>query len=168
MLAKSGFKIVLNGCLNDRGDNLAHYFSRQGDVIDLIALKEVINDDNRHLLLDYNFSQRQCVHIVVCEDKVNAIKKLKVLLEMGADINGQERKGGNTPLHLAVHSNNYKLVKWLCKQPSINKTALNYAQKTPHDIAIERIEKKINNALMEQKKWYKIMHPSGADLSEEE
>ncbi|XP_057321599.1 nuclear factor NF-kappa-B p100 subunit-like [Microplitis mediator] len=168
MLANSGYKIVLDGCLNDKGDNLVHYLSRYGDVDDLISLKEVINDENRYLLLSHNFNQRQCVHVVVCEVKVNAIKKLKLLLEMGADINGQERRGGNTPLHLAVHSNNYKLVKWLCKQPSINKTVLNYAKKTPHDIATERIEKKINSALKEQKKWYKIMHQSGASSSEEE
>ncbi|KAJ8874485.1 hypothetical protein PR048_025345 [Dryococelus australis] len=43
-----------------------------------------------------------------------------MLVDLGADLNASENRGGNTVLHQVVYRKNYKLAKWLCRQPNIN------------------------------------------------
>ncbi|XP_057335624.1 NF-kappa-B inhibitor cactus-like [Microplitis mediator] len=123
---------------NHEGENIIHYLCRNGGVIDLLTFRNAINDENKYLLSEFNRDGKQCMHIVVSLDKVDPINKLTLLMKWGADINSKDRKDGNTALHIAVLTNNYEVAKWLCQQPGVDKEILNFAHKTPYQVACDR------------------------------
>nr|AOH69156.1 hypothetical protein A6F54_87 [Microplitis mediator bracovirus] len=129
------------------GENILHYLCREGDITNLMAFKNVISDANRHLVRQYNRHGKQCVHIVSNPGIADPQEKLKLLMEWGADINGQERVFGNTPLHITAYTRNHKLATWLCNQPGINMGLYNYLFKTPYYVACERNDIKMINIL---------------------
>lgn len=118
---------------NGDGENLAHFLCH-GDVSHLMLLHDQINDDNRHYLMEYNRNQLQCVHITALEPR-DAVEKMKLLVQWGADINGKELKNRDTPLHIGVKTKNYNLVEWLYSQPNINREVVNNECLTPYHIA---------------------------------
>lgn len=69
------------------------------------------------------------------------IKELDILLERGADVNLRERIGeidnGNTPLHLAILSDNFEAAKLIMKyQPNI--ALKNFEDQSAYDLAKEK------------------------------
>ncbi|CAD6243719.1 GSCOCT00013117001.2-RA-CDS [Cotesia congregata] len=72
---------------------------------------------------------------------------MKLLTLWGANVNGKELKGGDTPLHLAVRAQNYTLVEWLCQQPNVNKEAMNNDLMTPYHIAFFARDDKMMDVL---------------------
>lgn len=117
------------------GENILHYLSRNGGLIDLFVYKNAIVDENRFLVREFNLRGQQSVHVVVSEDRIDPEMKLNRLMEWGADINGKEKVHGDTPLHIAVRTKRYKLARWLCQQPQVDIEARNFAQQTPYQLA---------------------------------
>ncbi|AAZ04279.1 viral ankyrin [Cotesia plutellae polydnavirus] len=126
--------IVFTGMMNEEGDNLVHFFCHSGTVNELFLLNDFINDTNRYTLLEYNWKRQQCVHIAASQQE-DAVEKMKLLILWGADVNGKELKGGDTPLHIAVRAENYTLVEWLCQQSNVNRESMNNDLMTPYHIA---------------------------------
>lgn len=139
-------RIIFSGSKNEQGENIVHYLCRAGYVNDLMFLRDVNDDDRRHCLMEYNNKQQQCVHIVASEDK-DAVEKMKLLVLWGADVNSKTLSDGDTPLHIAVKARNYQLAEWLCKQPSLNREALNNDCMTPYHVAFTHRDEKMMEVL---------------------
>lgn len=127
-------EIRFSGIRNEYGENLLHYLCRTCDVIELFTMHNIINNENRRFLMQYNAKHEQCVHIVASLQE-DAVGKMKLLTMWGANVNGKELKRGDTPLHIAVRVKNYALVEWLCQQKNINRETLNNDLMTPFHIA---------------------------------
>lgn len=140
---------VFPGEHSSNGENILHYLCRNGGVVDLLHYENAITDENRYLVSEYNHRGQQCVHIVASEDNLDPKRKLKRLIEWGANINAKENIFGDTPLHITVRTKNYELAEWICQQSQVNLEALNYAQQTPYDLAYKRNDVKMMNLLEE-------------------
>ncbi|XP_061717615.1 NF-kappa-B inhibitor cactus-like [Cydia pomonella] len=122
-------------------------FLCHGDITNLMFLHDVIDNDSRHCLLEYNNKQQQCVHIVASEP--NAVEKMKLLVLWGANINGKEGKNGDTALHIGVKMKDYELVEWLCRLQDINRELVNNECRTPFHIAFMNRDEKMMRILKE-------------------
>ncbi|KAH0554413.1 hypothetical protein KQX54_010476 [Cotesia glomerata] len=89
----------------------------------------------RHLVREYDHHGRLCTHIVARFDLNNAVMKIELLLNMGADVSARESLTGDSLLHIAVSSKNYELAEWLCRDLKANLIAINYAHMTPYHLA---------------------------------
>lgn len=92
---------------------------------------------NSYLLQQYNSCGQQCVHIVANRVTPEAQRKFEFLIRWGADINSQDKCLGDTPLHIAALTKNYRLANWICQQPGTALDVCNFDQKTPWRIAYE-------------------------------
>ncbi|CAG4958943.1 unnamed protein product [Colias eurytheme] len=52
------------------------------------------------ILTTRNHNGEQCTHIIVKNKDIYAQEMMNIVLQLGADTNGQEWLGGSTPLHL--------------------------------------------------------------------
>ncbi|XP_061717381.1 NF-kappa-B inhibitor cactus-like [Cydia pomonella] len=159
--------IAMTGSRNEEGENLAHYLCRIGDASHLMFLHDLINDGNRHCLLEYNEKQQQCVHIVAMEP-LDAVEKMKLLALWGADLNAKELNNGDTPLHIAVKIRNYELVEWLCQQPNINREAMNKECMTPYHFAFVNKDQKMMDLLKKNGAKCKIPLQSESNSADED
>lgn len=139
-------KITMTGSRNEQGETLAHFLCH-GDISNLMFLHDIIDNDSRHCLMQYNNKQQQCVHVVASES--NAVEKMKLLVLWGADVNGKERKNGDTALHIGVKMKDYELVDWLCRLQDINRELMNDQYMTPFHIAFMNRDEKMMKILKE-------------------
>ncbi|CAH2089028.1 unnamed protein product [Euphydryas editha] len=100
-------------------------------------------------LTERNYNGEQCSHMIAkCKD-FNAREMMRRVLELGADINGQESLNGSTPLHLCVEERNYELAEWLCERPDVNLEATNYAGQTAYQLALKRNDSLLKKMLID-------------------
>ncbi|ACE75502.1 viral ankyrin [Bracoviriform facetosae] len=107
---------------------------RSGNIFEFMEAVPFIRNFRR-LLSDYNHHGRLCIHDVARFDLNNAVMKIELLMNMGADVTARESLTGDSLLHIAVSSKNYELAKWLCQNPRIDTSAINYAYQTPYHLA---------------------------------
>nr|CCQ19179.1 ANK3 [Cotesia sesamiae Kitale bracovirus] len=88
-----------------------------------------------HLVREYDHHGRLCTHVVSRFDRNNAVMKIELLLNMGADVSARESLTGYSLLHIAVSSKNYELAEWLSRDLRANLNAINYAHQTPYHLA---------------------------------
>ncbi|XP_057335634.1 NF-kappa-B inhibitor cactus-like [Microplitis mediator] len=138
---------------------------RKGNVYELMELAPFISNDG-HLLRNYDHRGRQCIHTVALYDRKNAIMKIEILVNMGADINAKERNTGNSLLHIAVRTKNYQLAEWLCQEPTVNLGAINYAHHTAYHMAYYAHDEKMKELLIANRAV--CDDPEGIEMSEDD
>lgn len=113
-----------------------HFFSicRSGNIFELMEFVPFLTDVGR-ILREYDHHGRLCTHMVARFDLNNAVMKIELLLNMGADVTARESLTGDSLLHIAVSSKNYELAEWLCRDLKANLDAINYAYLTPYHLA---------------------------------
>nr|ACE75351.1 viral ankyrin [Glyptapanteles indiensis] len=105
-----------------------------GNIFEFMEVVPFISNIPR-LLSEYDHHGRLCTHVVARFDLNNAVMKIELLMNMGADVTARESLTGDSLLHIAVSSKNYKLAKWLCQNPRVDTGAINYAYQTPYHLA---------------------------------
>lgn len=84
-------------------------------------------------LEQWNFNGKRCVHLAA---ETSNIEILQYLLRVGADVNSREGKAGFTPLHMAVESDNRKVVSFLLHNcPKLRLEQVTYAGLTAYQLA---------------------------------
>nr|ACE75201.1 viral ankyrin [Glyptapanteles flavicoxis] len=122
---------------NTLGDNFFHEACKASWILLLRRAENMIDEPIPTILTTRNYNGEQCTHLIVSTKDIYAQEMMKIVLNLGADVNGQEACGGFTPLHLCVWKKNYALAEWLCKVPGINLEAVNYANQTVYQLARE-------------------------------
>nr|ACE75325.1 viral ankyrin [Glyptapanteles indiensis] len=125
------------------GDNFFHEACKAFSIALLRRAEEMIDEPIPTILTTRNYNGEQCTHLIVNIKEIYAQDMMEIVLDLGADVNGQEACGGFTPLHLCVLKKNYGLAEWLCKVPGINLEAVNYANQTVYQLALECDERQI-------------------------
>ncbi|AIK25653.1 Vank1 [Hyposoter didymator ichnovirus] len=88
------------------------------------------------------------IHVAVKTHRgVKAIQFLKVLAELGANLNASNDTTRLTVLHLAVVSGDHELVQWLAMQPQINRNALAWDRLTAYEMAYIKTDHRIMDIL---------------------
>lgn len=128
---------------SDSGGNYFHEACQAGSLALLLRAAEWMDRPIPSILTVRNYSGEQCTHIIVKNKDICAQEMMNIVLNLGADINGQEWRSGFTPLHLCVLERNYKLAEWLCRAPGIDLEATNYAGQTVYQLALERKDNQI-------------------------
>lgn len=122
---------------NSSGGNFFHEACEARLLPLLWRVEQMIDEPIPSILTTRNYNGENCSHIIVkCKD-IHAQHMMKVVLNLGADINGKETHGGFTPLHLCVWEKNYKLAEWLCNAPGVDLEVKNYAGQTVYQLALE-------------------------------
>lgn len=148
---------------NNLGENFFHEACRARSIALLQRAAEWVDQPIPTILATKNNDGEQCTHIIVKCKEYYAADMMKIVMYLGADINGREGHGGFTPLHLCVWEKNYKLAEWLCKVPGINLEAENYAGQTTYDLAYERNDYEMMKMILEKSIEAKCDPPSVKD-----
>ncbi|XP_008547676.3 NF-kappa-B inhibitor cactus [Microplitis demolitor] len=156
---------VRNIRLTEDEENNFMMICRKGNVYELMELAPFISVDG-HLLHKYDHRGRQCIHMVALYDRKNAIMKIEILVNMGADINARERNTGNSLLHIAVKTKNYELAEWLCREPTVNLGAINYEHHTAYHMAYYLHDEKMKELLITNRAV--CDNPEGIEMSEDD
>lgn len=152
--------ITLFEMLSTRNASGGNFFHEVCEVRSLFLLErasQFIGGLIPSILSTRNYNGKQCTHILVNYQDVCAQAMMEILLNLGADINGQEELGGCTPLHLCVTEKNYILAEWLCNAPGINLGATNYAEQTALQLAVERKDFRMIEIVKKAKKKSKVL-----------
>ncbi|CAH2100805.1 unnamed protein product [Euphydryas editha] len=107
---------------------------RSGNIFEFMESVPFLSNVG-HLVHEYDHYGSLCTHIVARFDLNNAVMKIELLLNMGADVSARESLTGDSLLHIAVSSKNYELAEWLCRDLKANLIAINYAHLTPYHLA---------------------------------
>ncbi|XP_061719977.1 NF-kappa-B inhibitor cactus-like [Cydia pomonella] len=123
---------------NHLGETYFHEVCRTAlpSLLDRVA--RCLDDEIPTILAIKNYNGEQCTHTIVKYEEKYAKEMMETVVDLGADINGQEGCGGFTPLHLCVWQKNYKLARWICGQRKTNLEAKTYAKKTAYQLAYEK------------------------------
>lgn len=131
---------------NHLGETFFHEVCKNSllSLLDRVAM--CLDNKIPTILAISNVDGVQCTHTIVnCEEY--AKEMMEIVVNLGADINGQERCGGCTSLHLCVQKKNYKLAKWLCERRKTNLEAKNYAGETAYHLAYKKNDDKMMKIL---------------------
>ncbi|CAD6244536.1 GSCOCT00014325001.2-RA-CDS [Cotesia congregata] len=122
---------------NSEGENFFHEAARCGSFSIIARFTPFIRGNCVAAALNTtNIAGQMSIHVAaVTHEKWYAAKLIDILVELGADINGQESVEGNTALHLAVNRRDYQLVEWLCCQPGIDLKLCNAKNLSPFELA---------------------------------
>ncbi|KAG8040270.1 hypothetical protein G9C98_000841 [Cotesia typhae] len=130
---------------NSEGENFFHEVARCGSFSFIARFMPFIRKSCTAAALNTpNSAGQMGIHIVAeTHGKWYAAKLIDILVELGADINGQESVEGNTVLHLAVNHRDYELAEWLCCQPGIDLGRRNAKNLSPLELAQKNKNRKM-------------------------
>ncbi|BAF45733.1 vankyrin-d8.2 [Ichnoviriform fugitivi] len=103
------------------GNTIFHEAAKDGSLELLYSMRDSMQKPYRSILRKKNKDGETCLHVAVKNHTgLLAINLVKVLVELGADLNAQEERSHVTVLFLSVCQGDHELAKWLCWQPGIN------------------------------------------------
>lgn len=127
-------------------DTILHELARIGAFKEILRLAEHSPGGFKDIVRTHNAQGELCTHLAAkVHSGLHAENLMKVLEEIGVDLNWQDGCAGNTVLHTAVRHQNYKLAAWLCRQPKVNVNARNYAGLTAYQMAYKNGDKRLQN-----------------------
>ncbi|XP_076297020.1 NF-kappa-B inhibitor cactus-like isoform X2 [Lasioglossum baleicum] len=136
-----------NPALRNRGGNTAlHLACKTGDLASAMALTDSLTPLERNYLLpggkvpalpqyleQRNYDGDMCLHVAVNSGHVELVR---LLVRLGADLEGREGLSGYTALHLAVEGGCRSVVTFLLKECRPCLDARSYGGITPYQIAV--------------------------------
>nr|ACE75353.1 viral ankyrin [Glyptapanteles indiensis] len=148
----SNFIICLEEVLaqrNSKGENFFHEAARSGSFSLITRFVPFIRGIGAAAGLNTpNYAGQLSIHVAaVTHRRWHAAKLIEILVELGADINGQESVEGNTALHIAVKQLDYALAEWLCSQPGIHLELRNAKNLSSLELALTNGNRKMIRVL---------------------
>lgn len=132
---------------DNNGDNYFHEACRGNSLDHFERVVKFVEYPIPAILTQRNSSGEQCTHIIAKSQKHYAVEMMKIVMDLGADINGKEKFSGFTPLHLCVWKKNYELAEWLCQVPWIDLDARDHKGHTAWHMAYVNADFKMINIL---------------------
>ncbi|AEE09521.1 viral ankyrin [Cotesia vestalis bracovirus] len=132
---------------DNNGDNYFHEACRSNSLDHFERVVKFVEYPIPAILTQRNSSGEQCTHIIAKSQKHYAVEMMKIVMDLGADINGKEKFSGFTPLHLCVWKKNYELAEWLCQVPWIDLDARDHKGHTAWHMAYVNADFKMINIL---------------------
>ncbi|ULM71698.1 viral ankyrin 6 [Diadegma fenestrale ichnovirus] len=118
------------------GNTIFHDAAKDGSLDLLYSIRDNMTEPYYSILAEKNNDGETCIHVAVKNHRgLLAINLVKVLVELGADINAQQESSLYTPLLLSVWLGDHELTEWLCQQPKIDWRAKNWDSMTVLDYA---------------------------------
>lgn len=118
------------------GNTIFHEAAEHGFLNLLYSIRDTMSEPCYSILAAENNHGETCIHVAVKNHRgLLAIDLVKVLVEMGADLNAQEGSSLCTALLLSVWQGDHELAEWLCQQPRIDLSAKNWDSMTALDYA---------------------------------
>nr|AAX56954.1 vankyrin 2 [Ichnoviriform sonorense] len=121
------------------GGNILHELAYTGSLKLIDWIRDNYDGPLDSLLQEFDNHGENCIHVAANTHRGrHAICIIKVLMELGADLNAPDRLLNITVLHIAVHHKDYTLAKWLCQQPNLDINVKSFDGLTAYGLA--RIE----------------------------
>lgn len=135
------------------GNTIFHEAVKHGFLSLLYYIRDNTEGPYSSILAKKNNDGEACIHIAVKKHvKQRAISFVKVLLELGADINAKHEASGCTALHISVQRGDHELAEWLSRQPGIDLYAADSNDMMPFDIALINSDHRTLDILLEVKR----------------
>lgn len=113
------------------GNTIFHEAAKRGSLELLYRIRNSMEEPYYSILGEKNNDGDTCIHVAVkTHMKLRAINLVKVLVELGADLNAEHGFSRCTVLLLSVWRGDHKLVEWLCQQPGIDLYATSWNSMT--------------------------------------
>lgn len=113
-----------------------HEIAEAGTLQLLYRIRDTVEEPVAPFLQEKDNFGDLCVHVVVKRHKgMHAILLLKVLVQLGADLNALNDVTKCGILHLAAVSGDYDLAQWLAQQPQIDLNVKGWDELTAYDMA---------------------------------
>lgn len=120
----------------ETGKTIFHEIAKAGAVQLLHRIRDNVEEPVAAFLQEKDNIGDLCIHVAVKTHRgAEAIQLLKVLAELGADLNAMNDITRLTVLHLAVVSDDYELVEWLAVQPQIDLHVKGWDDLTAYEMA---------------------------------
>lgn len=98
------------------GNTIFHDIAHDGSMTVLMRLRSNFIVEWQTIVRVINNNGESCTHVAASFHRgEKAIRLLRVLVELGADLNAKHEMTKCTVLHMAVFNKDYKLAKWLCR-----------------------------------------------------
>lgn len=153
---------------NANGGNYFHEVCHAGSSDLLLRVQPYMTEEECHLLHVIDNQGRQCIHVAIETQKEDvAAGLIRILLSMGADVNGRTSNGGFTVLHFAVRRKFYVIAEWLCMQPGIDVNATCYGNVTPYQFAADINDRQMMNILEDCGAYTEIPFPDDSHGEEQ-
>ncbi|KAF2880445.1 hypothetical protein ILUMI_25723 [Ignelater luminosus] len=129
-----------NIAIQDLEGNTVFHVAVIGNApLEILKLLCMVTDE--HGCIDtINYEGLTALHLAV---KSNNIAATKMLCWRKADINAEDKKTGDTVLHVAVVDQRLEIVKFLLENPDVNLEKENYAQYSPFKLARLLLQKEV-------------------------
>ncbi|XP_043119320.1 nuclear factor of kappa light polypeptide gene enhancer in B-cells inhibitor, alpha b [Puntigrus tetrazona] len=142
-------QLLKAGCdaslVDDRGNTALHIACRKGSLACFSLLTQGCRQQLPAILQTPNYNGQKCIHVVANQGYLSLLESL---IQLGADINAQERCNGRTALHLAVDLQNFELVKLLITKGA-DVHSFTYGGHTPYHLTYGRANTDIQKVLYE-------------------
>lgn len=103
----------INPC---NGNTIFHDIAHDGSMLMLLRLRSNFIVEWQTFARVINNNGESCIHVAASLHRGEiAIRLLRVLVELGADLNAKHQMTKCTVLHIAVWNKDFKLAKWLCR-----------------------------------------------------
>ncbi|BAF45732.1 vankyrin-d8.1 [Ichnoviriform fugitivi] len=113
------------------GNTIFHEAAKHGSLELLYRIRDNMDQPYYSILAEKNNDGETCIHIAVRKHmRLGAINLVKVLVELGADLNAKHGLSGCTVLLFSVWRGDYELAEWLCQQPGIDMYATSWNSMT--------------------------------------
>ncbi|AAW51789.1 viral ankyrin [Bracoviriform demolitoris] len=137
---------------NGSGGTYFHEACQANSIALLWRAAGMLDESHPRILNIRDYKGAQCTHIIATSNVSCSIDMMNIVLQLGADINGQEGLAGLTPLHICVNKKNYALAEWLCQAPGIDVKVENFGKETPYDLACKMEDRKMMKIFEERSK----------------
>ncbi|XP_035209212.1 nuclear factor NF-kappa-B p105 subunit-like [Stegodyphus dumicola] len=120
---------------NQDGNNCLHIAAKSDFVLCMKELLHATKCSYFHALNAHNYEGLAPLHVAVMNE---SLKCVDLLLQAGANVNIIEKKGGQTPLHMAVQTQ-ISVIQLLLKKPEIDVNAEDFRGITPLQLAYVKL-----------------------------
>ncbi|BAF45667.1 vankyrin-b15.1 [Ichnoviriform fugitivi] len=118
------------------GNTIFHELAYDGSLTVLKRIRDNLDEPCTFILQQFNCEGEFSIHVAAMMHRGrHAIRLIKLLRDLGADLDARDDQLENTVLHIAVVQRDHTLAKWLCKQSQIDINAEDVDGHTAYQLA---------------------------------
>lgn len=130
------------------GSQLFHELPYIGSLTLLKRFRDNLDEPCNSILQQFNSDGEFSIHVAANTHRgQHAIKVIKLLRDLGADLDVRDDQLAITVLHIAVEHQDHTLAKWLCEQSQIDVNAEDTDHLTAYELAREKNDHRMMDIL---------------------